>query len=922
MHRSKMTYFLPLNGPVRRWGARQILGCLLALALLTAAPVRGQYLNRTAYPLWSNEAYENYANFSYRDIRFFRQAGALFLDEETRVYDPFGFTLLNGRDIYRTREFRSISPFGGSNIFKATDYSNLFQNLVVANDTYQGWGSSVIVGRAVDARLKSMMLSVMRLNGIRWDGNSRRNQFTVMGSRISDPMRVLGAERPFDFATYLFGTQWQTQIGSVLKFSASYANTHITDTLAKRGRGSFRKGTFPINLIPPEEIFLAISDDSPEDGAGPRVHAVEMLVDGHPSSLLPEVRRVVDLVSAGKEANAIAERLRMEDVSHLRRRQSWLPRAIDFESLFDSRRGLFRDAEPVEQADILEVDGNDVLIFRFEVPPEAEGISFRVLASNDYAIDLGAPIGRAGVVGLAWEDWRNIMRAPGNVRDDANLGWVEFDYGFPSGLELYGAQAELDFLGFEVRGGYNVSTHHLIFPRPQSGRQDNTERAYSLTGKRGFKSFELGWEIFRVPPGYRTSFSYWDDFVPRLKEFELVDDNDDLDPWPDSWEHDDPLHLRFKNDISDAALEVNENLFPGSLQDVGFGVFPGLDDNGDGIFDTNVNDNNIPDHEEPFLMYFVESEDFVYGDDFNNNGVVDARENDNKPDYAYERDSEGQHFFFTFGPQPRFKLTLGAHHVEQIAGWGRNRALYVRAEYDVALARPLNLELRHRTKRVQDDIPDPLYQYLFNPLLRGNYEIGLRSDALDYRNSLASLSYLKFAYTGVENLNLNSTWRYEFNHRFEDSFADGTGQTAGNDWALALVKRADYTFKASEKLVFTPMLKWTYRRLDSAVFDETRVDETNLAPIVRVDYSLTERTTLRAGMQGFPLLKHRFRSGVAESSNFDAWHYILGFQNTSSYTGYTISMNWGLRKSFTDFVDSSSVGTIETSELFLQVRTN
>ena len=160
----------------------------------------GQYLNREYYPLWANEDYENYAHFSYRDIRLRRLAGGFFLDEETRVYDPFGFTLLTV-PISTAPRNSAHSPFGGSIIFKDDDYRDLFQNLVVASDSYQDWGSSVILGRAVEARFKPMMLSLNRMNGIRWDSNSQRNRFTILGSRISEPLRNFASARPLDFVT-------------------------------------------------------------------------------------------------------------------------------------------------------------------------------------------------------------------------------------------------------------------------------------------------------------------------------------------------------------------------------------------------------------------------------------------------------------------------------------------------------------------------------------------------------------------------------------------------------------------------------------------------------------------------------------------------------------------------------------------------
>ena len=96
----------------------------------------------------------------------------------------------------------------------------------------------------------------------------------------------------------------------------------------------------------------------PHDGVGAQVHDVQMIVNGQPSQMAPEVRRIADLVSLGKERRMISERLRLEDVPHLRRRQSWLPRTVGFGSLFGSRGGLFSNAEPVE------LDGKDALLGR------------------------------------------------------------------------------------------------------------------------------------------------------------------------------------------------------------------------------------------------------------------------------------------------------------------------------------------------------------------------------------------------------------------------------------------------------------------------------------------------------------------------------------------------------------------------------
>ncbi len=917
---------------------------MLLLGALAPSLAGAQYLNRESYPLWTNEEYENYATFSYRDMRLTRPitgagqgspSGVFRLDEEQRVYDPFGFTLLNGTTIYRTEEYRTLAPFGGSTIAKGDIYRDLFQNLIVTSDSHEGWGSSVIVGRGVLARIRPMVLSHSQMNGIRWEGDSRRNRFSLLGSRISDPHR-LRVTTPLtrDFATYLFGLHWETQIGSVLRFSTSYANTHITDTLLEKGRGSFRKGVFPVALLEPQHLYVAVSDDSPEDGNGARIHEVEMYVSGELAAAPPEIRGIGDVLAVGQEKLLVSPNLSLENLPHARERQSWLPKSVLFKNLateVNPKKNFFLDGDVLDgSTDVLEADGFGAVIYRFEVPADAEDVSFRARVSGDYAIDIGAPIRRQRGTQI-WGDWRNVARARGDGAEEPR--WVEFGYGFPTGLELYGAEAHLRLFGFDVQGDYNVSTQHLVYPTDEGGRLDDRGVAYSLGGQRSFApSLSVGWELFRVPPDYETSFNYFNDDVGDVRRFEMVEDNDDVDPWPDSWEHDDPLDFEnWRDNTIVPASAVEENIYPPTSRALGFGVYPGLDANDDGVPDTNVNANIVPDYLEPFLMYFVESDDFVYGDDTNNNGVVDARENDNKPDYTYERDSKGRHLFFEIKPVSGLRLRLGGHDIDQLAGRGRNRSLYGKVEYVESLTPRLHLDLRHRTKRVQDDIPDPTYLYVLSPEAakadRGpaqrdiNYLLRLRPDPLDFRNSLANLSYARLSYEPIESLDISTTWRYELNHRIEDTFDDGVSQASGDDWSLAAVNKADYAWNVAPKVVVTPMLKWSYRRQDSSVADDTLVDETNLFPIVRADFRPTEQTTLRAGLQGFPFFKHRFRSSVAPELEYDAWHYIVALQNASNYTGYQVSMNVGFRKSFNDF-KAEGAGKLEISEFFLQVRTN
>ena len=51
----------------------------------------------------------------------------------------------------------------------------------------------------------------------------------------------------------------------------------------------------------------------------------------------------------------------------------------------------------------------------------------------------------------------------------------------------------------------------------------------------------------------------------------------------------------------------------------------------------------------PWINYYFDS--VAWGDDFNHNGLIDERENDNQDDLPYERDSKGGHYFFKVRPR-------------------------------------------------------------------------------------------------------------------------------------------------------------------------------------------------------------------------------------------------------------------------------
>jgi hypothetical protein len=352
---------------------------------------------------------------------------------------------------------------------------------------------------------------------------------------------------------------------------------------------------------------------------------------------------------------------------------------------------------------------------------------------------------------------------------------------------------------------------------------------------------------------------------------------------------------------------------------VGYGVYPGLDENGDGILDINVNQNETPDYAEPFLMYYVEPDNFVYGDDFNHNGVVDVRENDNRPDYPYNLDTKGYHTFVRLHPGERWKFRSGRYDVQQMAADGRNRTNYLKVEYTISRKRLGALNLYYTGELVHDSIQEPVYQIVIDPLASQaqNVAIEIRPDQLLMRNSRVHTLFLKTNFTGIRRLNVMNKLRYQLNDRQKDTFSDGISQSDANITNLALISKADYTWTAGN-LTFTPMVKFMMERQKAPDRVALSRRTYSLFPILRADYRLAPNTVAKIGVQGLPGFKHRFRNLDNSSENADAVHYIAAMQNQSNYRGYGLTISLGYRSSRIESPGLSEERTRRFREIFMQ----
>ena len=874
-----------------------------AALLMMCGHADAQLISRDYYPLWEKESYENISRRGYRDFDE--------RDVERRVYDPFGVYLIDGVPVFALQETRTVGPERGSAIFKSPLYPQIFRNLMIGMDSYRGWSASLMVGDAVPTRFSPLTLNLSRLNGIRFDASSRKSSFSIIGSRVSDPVLLAtgltqsgvqvnseGISGNPSFGTYLVGAHWETTLGNVLKLGSSYVNVHNFDSIAGRKGGSL-KGVVPFSsLEEAKSVFVIVSDDSHWDENGPRVYRMEILVDGERRDdiepMIRLVRSVPALVGAANRETGLGS---SEIALNRADRPSWLIQSYLMEEIvregysrsgelssFSSGGLFFNSGEPVTHEDVpfLEANGTDILIYRFEVPPGAKEVRFRALAAGDYVVDVASALGWIGN-DVQWRDWHTVHRARDNVQDHSNMGWVTFRYGFPTGTVLYGMNFEAKVLGFQAWGEFARNTSYFRYPSGPGQTLSTDNNAFFVNLYRDMGGWDLGFEYADLPSEFSTTFQALMQ-NPRqnvIAPFHMVEDNDDQDEWPDQWEQ--------ERDF--ASL----NLTPAPGSGLGFGVFPGLDVDKDG-----VQDNVWYSGRDRILTYY--DQPFVFGDDFNNNGLVDGWENDNRPDYPYDQDSRGGHGFVTLRPLPEQEtawVRLGRYDMRQPGGGGSDRTSYVKGNYLGRWPGLGQLHVGYYGKRAKDDIRNDLYRFV-----GGSYSV--LPDRLLLRNSLQNTLIVgAHVNTGaLPNLNFYSDVLVEVNDQRE--LRDGDYyQPDDRITTVGFVARVDYAWQVGDNLTFGPMFKGSVNRTRADLFS-LKTHTYTLTPIFRADYRLAPKTVLRGGLLGLPF-REMHRDLVRPFLDRDSWYYILLLENLGNYRGIDVSTSLGYEKYFDRLVSSHRV---------------
>lgn len=573
--------------------------------------------------------------------------------------------------------------------------------------------------------------------------------------------------------------------------------------------------------------------------------------------------------------------------------------------------------------------------------------------------------------------FRTMVRADGNVKDGSNKRVVTFSYGLVSGMAVYGLNFKFNWEGFKIEGEFVRSLEFLKYPIGKGALFEDVGHGFFIRGTKKIGRLTLGAERYNIEPRFTTMFNlytmdnsfYGTQNVPVPPDFlgfdpstsnivsfpgqyipgyaggavySLVDDNDDNDRWEDGFYH---YNVRPSPDLRNGdVINYNYRLgYPGfgdpfllgyrqntnelvGLGDIirrpDAGIFPGKDKDRDGIPDDDRNSDGIPDYVQDFLTYYTDPPFFNYGDDWNNNGVIDEQENDILPDFAYNPDLNGYHLFGNFEIIRNMNLRVGAIREQATARGGKNNNDYLRWTYEASTPRFGGINLFYVHKRVQDNIPNNGYQFV-NALTIFTAVPDFVFDPLEYKSSVVNQLYLGTSYTQIPNLRIENNVKYEHNSQQGIGLAqrdnrgqllDPDEQTDGRITKLGLVNKIDYTYKLfNGKIQLIPQLKVRTQKIVQAYelagvgfnFVKTHIQE--IMPIFRIDYRLTERTDLRLGFQGFniPGTNNSFAYQINDlrfpERDELRTTFAITLSNKSAYGGYNVVIDLGYKLTSREF---------------------
>jgi len=886
--------------------------------------------NYDLYPRWGYDYYEmeeRYENYAFRGFENYN----IIEDRRNKwYYNQFGDRLTKmtrGGSIW----YETINDDGTSSVSNPGGYINSifgYDGIWAAQETTDDWAISAVGAGALRTKLTPLTMSIPNLTGMKVDFQSANYEASLINS-------ILYSYGNNDLLVR--GLQFRRKIGSLV-LGVNFANMHSLQR--SRDKGNDIKGT--VNDYAPTPIIYAVRivDDSPQDGDGPIVHDVKLLINGiyrpdiKPMVIIDDLQReLVSAVTSKAEKDYLdcgstygGHKLTFDNLTLFER----TPKYLDYMYINDYLRGwntknldknfdielgekYYKVIDPSGKP--IQVNGREYIVFLFDlasIKDKINRVQVEVTVANDYRIQV-SQIYTKNIEGghdykgenksfYQAEYWKTMAQADGNIKDCSNLRTVKVDFGYEVGNMIYGFDAHFNYLGFRVDGEFVTNSHYYMFSdgAPGTGyppweptditartghRSSLTDKAYYFIVKKDWQRFGFAGEYFKMGKFYRP---YMDHFLPYtgtgmnnrngVTRTTLIEDNDDDDQYPDT---------QFKDKIM--AYGYRTIVDPD-------GVFPGNDMDHDSYPDNEKNFNNIPDYDEPFLMFDVDPDEYVFGDDFNNNVIPDFRENDMKYDTPYDLDRQGRHIYMRFTPQKNINLMLGSLRSRGVGLDTRTDNNYFKANINYDVFTVGNIFAEYRYEKIRDNIQDsfvvvPTSANMKSPglFMVSRYERDFYYDEIEYRNSMVNKLFLDSRIRAIPSITLENHVKYERNKQIEGTMYDNTFQPGDIVSTLAIVNKFVYT-KQWGNLTFSPGLKFRLYKKDRSESLNPLDHYMMRIPIVYLKYSVSPLTNVTLGFQGFKGFEMFFKDYIQSHNDYRQMNYILQIENRTTYFGLDI---WG-----------------------------
>ena len=813
---------------------------------------------------WKQWEYSNYARDHYQRYVSINLEGDYF-------YDLYGSYITRGWLVY---DWSQTQPQqGGSNLFKTERFQSFFSNLVIASDQKGQHNLAITIGDEIRSTLTPMTFSKPAFDGIQIDYQSDKYEVTALLSRISSP-GAAGSRSPNNQqtnSTTLTGRRATTQVGDYLKLGVNHVSAHNSSQLLDAFEGSPRSGSIASsqNAENVTQVFVRLSDDSPEDNeGGATLFAWDLIIEAD-----------VETIDEAGEVSFARETVRASEVGLLPSPQGGFQRLG------------FWEASGSEQIEL--IYDFSVATYTGPDPSEIRMVTFELVVANDYRIEMTSDrqFDRqlANVYLLA-------ARADDNVKDGSNLTVLKIPYGLPTATEIFGFTLEATRLwGFDLYGEWDRSVSYRKYPNrahtKHLGASDQGD-GWMLNLSKIAHPFFFFSEAYSMAHNYNTSailargetnIDYSDE---GRSFYELVDDNDDQDRFPD-WQR--------------------------IFQNIDVEVFPGYDENLDFISDFNQNDsedlpNLVPDYDEPFLRFGTDRPEYLFGLDMNNNIWVDRFENDDEPDFPYPRDHKGYNIYGGVDLLPGIRLTVGRTDERLIAGDGENATNYVLFALERDYPGLGRLRIYENFRIAKDNIENDLRQW--SEFERRNVPT---VDPLAAQDTWINSTFLSFKYTKLEDVNFVSKFKYDRwhqNKRQPDLREDSS--------FLGLINKVDLERKVAY-VDLMPRIKNELRLEAPALRADPERREDTLLLSLLARWPLFSSSTMQIGVEYTIFNQLRESETAVKEGLLDDFTEIVGavqFSNVTNYLGYRLLTNMGMRLTRRSIDGETETGSVSFATMY------